>query len=305
MEVRAEATTGVAASTAAGDRDARAARVLWQLYEPIHAVTYFAPEAKAAADATGLRGFWMGYFAMRAAPLGAVGPDVVTAAFYNFPPEMVQRSLPDAWSCADPAAALAARLEGAAAALRSIGVIDDSRISEAADLAWEAAQACDIAGRVLAAANGAQPAPGDPLQRLWQATTTLREHRGDGHVAALVAHGVGPTEAHVLKVAAGEADADYNRKARQIDDDSWCAATETLERRHLVTGGELTDAGRRLRNEIERATDLAAATPWRVLGPDRTRRLAGLFRPIATAVMGSGLLPLPNPIGTTWPPDAL
>ena len=280
----------------------RAARVLWQLYEPIHAVTYFAPEAKAAADATGVRGFWMGYFAQRAAPLGAPTPDVVEAVFYGFPPEMVRRSLPDAWSFTDPGVALQARLEGAAAALRPH--LGDP--TPAADLAWEAAQACDIGGRVLAAANRALPRPDDPLHRLWQATTTLREHRGDGHVAALVAHAVDPVEAHVLKVAAGEAAADYTRKARQLDDDSWGRATDALRDRGLLDGdGELTAAGRTLRSAVERATDTAAAAPWRTLGPNRTRRLADLLQPVAAAVMDSGLLPLPNPIGTTWPPDPL
>jgi hypothetical protein len=36
------------------------------------------------------------------------------------------------------------------------------------------------------------------MARLWHAATLLREHRGDGHNAALVAHGIGGTEAHVL-----------------------------------------------------------------------------------------------------------
>lgn len=47
-------------------------RELWQRVETIHAVTYFAPESHAAAKAAGLKGFWMGYFGFRAAPLGAV-----------------------------------------------------------------------------------------------------------------------------------------------------------------------------------------------------------------------------------------
>ncbi len=64
---------------------ARTARVVWRQLEPIHAVTYFAPRCRAAFSDVGLRGFWMGYFARRAAPLGAVGPAVVTATFINFP----------------------------------------------------------------------------------------------------------------------------------------------------------------------------------------------------------------------------
>ena len=49
---------------------AHTARAMWTLFEPIHAVTYFAPEARGAYEEAGLRGFWRGYFAGRAAPLG-------------------------------------------------------------------------------------------------------------------------------------------------------------------------------------------------------------------------------------------
>ncbi|MFQ6231024.1 helix-turn-helix domain-containing protein, partial [Nocardia sp. NPDC002869] len=60
------------------------ARQAWRLLEPLHAVTYFSPEPLQALKAAGYRGFWMGYFAGRAAPLGAAGPEVVHALFYNF-----------------------------------------------------------------------------------------------------------------------------------------------------------------------------------------------------------------------------
>jgi hypothetical protein len=51
------------------------ARRMWSLFEPVHAVTYFSPEASAAYAEAGLRGFSRGYFAGRAAPLGeAPGP---------------------------------------------------------------------------------------------------------------------------------------------------------------------------------------------------------------------------------------
>jgi len=36
-------------------------RSLWRLYEPLHAVTYFAPQARAAFESAGLRGFWRRY----------------------------------------------------------------------------------------------------------------------------------------------------------------------------------------------------------------------------------------------------
>lgn len=165
----------------------RIARIMWQLFEPIHAVTYFAPEARAASDGAGLRGFWMGYFAQRAAPLGPVGPEIVTACCYGFAPRRVARAIPDAWQYTTPEQALRARLDGADAALRGLlgEAIGSESMKTAADIAWDAATHASTAGRVLAAANQALPKHSQPHLQLWQAATTLREHRGDGHVAVL------------------------------------------------------------------------------------------------------------------------
>ncbi|MGW0212699.1 SCO6745 family protein, partial [Streptomyces sp. NPDC003233] len=96
------------------------ARALWERYEPVHGLVYFAPEAHRAADALGMRGFWMGYFALRAAPLGAVPPSVVTSCFYVFHPARVARALPDAWTYATPADVLAARQDALDAAMTGL-----------------------------------------------------------------------------------------------------------------------------------------------------------------------------------------
>ena len=93
------------------------ARRLWALAEPFHALTYFAQECRDAAEQAGLHGFWNGYFALRAAPLGAVGPEVVTAVFYNFAPDFVARRVPAVWDAVTPSAALDARLAGVDAAV--------------------------------------------------------------------------------------------------------------------------------------------------------------------------------------------
>src|SRR5579859_5963302 len=85
------------------------ARRAWTLFEPIHAIVYFAPEAPEHYKAVGMRGGWMGYFASRSAPMGAVTPGVVTAVFYSFQPAMVERAIPDAWRYSSPEQALAAR----------------------------------------------------------------------------------------------------------------------------------------------------------------------------------------------------
>jgi hypothetical protein len=93
---------------------------MWRVIEPIHAVTYFAPECEQGFKDIGLRGFWMGYFAGRSAPMGPVTAPVVTATFFNFMPAMVERAIPDAWTFASPDAVLEARVATASAVLRRV-----------------------------------------------------------------------------------------------------------------------------------------------------------------------------------------
>jgi hypothetical protein len=120
-------------------RDAELARRLWSRLEPIHAVTYFSPEARAALSGAGYKGFWMGYFAGRAAPMGPVGPEVVFATFYNFSIAHVSRAIPDAWTFAPPSAALEERERGSAAALRRAFARRD--LAEAVEMAAVLARA--------------------------------------------------------------------------------------------------------------------------------------------------------------------
>jgi hypothetical protein len=277
------------------------ARRMWTHVEPIHDVTYFAPEARAAADAIGMRGYWMGYAAQRVAPLGAVGPEIATAAFFGFRRDRLARALPDAWAHTDPRTALAARLAGVDAALRRLwgdDVVAGPEVAEAAELAWTAAMAADTAGRVLAAANQALPRPDAPHLALWQATTTLREHRGDGHIAVLVARGIGPLASHLLKVAAGESDGEGLRLGRMFAPEAWQDGLAGLRAAGIVdTDDALTAAGRALHEEIEAATDAAAESPWTALGADATARLDALLTPLTGRILSSGMLPDPNPVG--------
>jgi hypothetical protein len=277
------------------------ARRLWTLYEPYHAVVYFAPQVAAAFKDAGYKGFWMGYFAGRLAPIGAVGPELGAAVCFGFESAMVARSLPDAWRFAPPVAALDARLAGVAGVLDELGVRDeDDDIAEAADLAVRAAAAIDITGRILGAANAALPVPGSARLALWQATTTLREHRGDGHVAALTAAGIDGCRAQVLAVAAGS-DRQWLQPSRGWSDEEWTTAFDRLVASELITSeGLLTDRGRGLHGAIEAQTDDAAEAPWRALGTTGTERLAELLAPIATRIAGD-IVPYPNPIGVPPP----
>ena len=180
------------------------ARRLFDRFEPVHALTYFAPESRDAFDQAGFRGFWMGYFGARSAPLGPVTADAVTAIFYNFSPSHVAEALPAAWDLVSPADALRARETSAVAALRRCGVTDGDAVRTAADLLGKAAASAPLDGRPLFAANRALPWPDEPVARLWHATTLLREHRGDGHLAALLVAGLDPVEALVSHTATGK-----------------------------------------------------------------------------------------------------
>ncbi|HEY2221076.1 SCO6745 family protein [Actinomycetospora sp.] len=277
-----------------------AARRLWALYEPVHALTYFAPAALAGAGPLG-GSFWARYVAQRAAPLGQAPTAVVVAAFGGFAPDRIADALAGVAPDTTPTEALETRLRGVDAAWRELpGLPDDAVVTEAADLAWAAAQACEDAGRVLGAANRALPRPPAPHLALWQATTTLREHRGDGHLAALAVQGIGPVTSHVLKVAARESPGRDLRLGRRIPDDAWTAEVDRLSTRGLVRAGPdgepvLTDDGEALHAAVEDATDRAAGRPWEVLGAAPTDRLAALLEPIAAAART--VVPPLNPIG--------
>ncbi|MFC7843108.1 hypothetical protein [Streptomyces sp. NPDC057382] len=279
------------------------ARAMWERYEPVHQLVYFAPEVREAMDGLGMRGYWMGYFALRAAPLGLASAPVVTSCFYVFHPDRAAKALPDAWALAGPQQVIEARERAVDAAMRSLygpAVVDSTELAEAADLAWEAACAADTAGRVLGAANQALPRPAQPHVRLWQAATTLREHRGDGHVAVLVGRRMGPVEALVLKSATGETEAAFQRRIRQWDIEAWQAAQAELRGRGWIDGEErLTAAGAAAHEEMEADTDAAAAAPWQALGADGTARLAHLLEPLARRVLDSGIVPTANPVGLT------
>jgi len=281
-------------------RNQQLARDIWRQLEPIHVVTYFAPEAREALDAAGYRGFWMGYFAGRAAPLGPAGPEVVTALFYNFSPARVTKALPDAWSFAEPSAALDARLSGSVRSLRRVlgDVADSADVATAAALAGRAARAAPMAGRSLFASNLAVAWPDEPLAALWHAATLLREHRGDGHVAALVAAGIGGREANVVHSAAGGPPREVLARARDYDDAEWDAMAEGLKTRGLMAAtGKLTERGLALKADIEDRTDRSALAAYETLDDAEIEQLLAAVTPLADAVVAAGDVPLISPIG--------
>ncbi|MFH8796996.1 hypothetical protein [Streptomyces sp. NPDC017941] len=278
--------------------EAAFARTVWQVLEPLHALTYFAPESREASRAVGLRGFWMGYFAARAAPLGAVAAGAVEAVFFNFHPAMVRRAVPDAWGFAPPKAVLRARTEAAAVALRRTAPSAAEASAQIVPLLERAVAGADGVGRPLFAANRGLLTPQDRVGALWQAATTLREHRGDGHVAVLTAEGLSGCEAHVLLAACEGVPARILRDNRGWSAQDWHAATERLAARGLLdSSGHPTAGGRALRSHIEARTDALAVHPYHTLAPAEAARLLTLLTVLADQVLTSGTIPFPNPMG--------
>jgi Helix-turn-helix family len=280
--------------------DASVARVLWHRLESINAVTYFSPECRDAPAGLGLEGFWMGYFACRSAPMGPVGPGVVEATFFNFHPARVRRAIPDAWDRATPGTIVEARHEAAAGALRRL--LGDAAAEHVANDVTAALGAtierAVPAGRPLFAANAELARPADPVAALWLAATTLREHRGDGHVALLTAAGLDGCEVHALFAACEGVDPGLYQRGRGWSPEDWAAAGDRLAARGMLdAGGAATKAGREQRAEVERRTDELAVLPYEPLGDDGVDRLLDALGPAAERVAGSGEIMFPNPMG--------
>jgi hypothetical protein len=275
------------------------ARRLWAAVEPLHAVVYFAPETAAAAKEAGLRGYWMGYFAGRLAPLGPIGPAAATAVLFGFAPAMVARALPDAWSFASPADVLLSRLSAVEAALsRALG---PSGHDELASLLEQAASAGRFDGRPLAAAWSAVPRPAGVLARLWLAATVLREHRGDGHVLAAVHAGLSGLETTLTHIGDGVIGRGDVQPHRGWSGEQWNRAVDRLRARGILgADGHLTEAGRALRHRIEEDTDRLAAAPVKELGDD-LERLLELAVPLSRVLIDAGVVPVPNPMGVSRP----
>ena len=270
--------------------DALRARKTWRTLEPLHGMIYFVPEAADAYARLGITGR-AGYFASRAAPMGAVSADVVVSTFFNFNPELVHAAIPGAWEQATPAQLVVARLEAVDAAFRRIlgdAIVSSPDMARAAALARTAAEeaAGRVEGRPLAAGHADLAWPDAPHLVLWHAQSILREFRGDGHIAQLVVHGLSGLESLVTHAASGEVPDHVLRATRAWSDAEWDRAVSELRARGWLEQGEtlrFTPWGDAQRRAIEDGTDDLAAAPYAVLGDDDCAELRTLARPWSRA----------------------
>jgi len=268
------------------------ARRFFELTEPICMVNFFSDEPNEAMAALGFTSYWDGYFAGRSAPLGRVPAEVVHAAFYNFAEGEVARHIPQVWDTTTPEAAHAAREQGCAAALRRIlgDLVDTPALARAAELLATASTSAPTEGRVMYAGLRTLPMPEEPVSRLWHAANMLREHRGDGHIAALVSERIGGTEAHVLSALdMGIYPAESFGRIHHLPEARLAEVMDGLRDRGLLdASGHFTEAGRATKGRIESVTDTLAEAPYQGLRPSELDRLMALLEPIAIRLRATG-----------------
>jgi hypothetical protein len=265
-------------------------RRLGKLVEPIAAGVYFAPEAHDAYAEHGLD-FFEGYFCSRSACLGDVPWTVVCSAFAAFKPAAVEAAVTSGKKKASADELARARLVGATAQLeRLVGPIADAgQVARATEILFELTDGVDPSGRALFAGLSSLPRPGTPLGDLWRAADLVREHRGDGHIAAWIGRTNSIQITLLTELAWGIPPKSYvftrGWSGEEID-----AASEDLEQRGLIADGALTPVGRELRGDIERATDLAERELYERL-QGRADELFGLLQSFSSAIVTGGGYP--------------
>jgi hypothetical protein len=263
---------------------------MFELVEPIGVIPYSADDPNEAMFALGFTSYWDTYFAGRAAPLGLVPAEVVDALFYNFAPGEVARHIPKVWETTTPEAALAARQAGCVTALRRILVdhVDTPAFARAADLLLTAAASAPIEGRPMFAALRALPVPEEVVARMFHAASLLREHRGDGHIVALMAEGIGRLEAHVLYALGQDMRAEEFGRIHHLPAPQIAAVIAGMRDRGLIgDDGRLTSSGRAVQQRVEERTDDLAAKPYEVLQPEELDELKAALGPLAELLLAA------------------
>ena len=230
------------------------ARRLRDALEPIATQGWWPRPVFERITALGLD-FFGGYVWGRAASLGEPAASVVAAAFGVFEPGFLGVVFEQARIVATRDQVLAARADGATASLTAILADDEAAASALADELVEAVRALDATARPLFAGLRSLPTPASPFGRLWRAAEMVREHRGDGHLAACVVKGLDPVSMNVLtELWLGYAVGEYS-STRGYGPDAQQVALDALAARGWVADGVLTTAGRSARDAIEADTD--------------------------------------------------
>jgi hypothetical protein len=266
------------------------ARRMFELVEPIGVIPYSADEPNEAMFALGFSNYWDTYFAGRAAPLGRVPAELVDALFYNFAPGEVARHIPRVWRTTTPEAAIAARERGCVKALRRIlgEHVNSPAFARATELLLRAATSAPTEGRPMYAALRSLLIPEEVVARCFHAASMLREHRGDGHIAALRIEHVGGLEAHVLLALDAGMPAENFGRIHHLPSEQLANVIDGMRNRNLIgDDGWLSEQGRSVKQRVEDLTDDLAATPYEYLTHDELDELMEALEPLSTLLLAA------------------
>ncbi len=215
---------------------------------------------------------------------------VVHALFYNFGPAEVARHIPKVWSTTTPEAAIAARQQGSVNALRRIlgDLVDTPDFTRAVELLTKAATSAPLEGRPMYAALRALPLPEEPVAGLFHAASLLREHRGDGHIAALMAEGIGGLEAHVLLALDLGIPAPTLGRIHHLPSALLAHLIDKMKAQGLIRDeSTFTPAGRQVKNRVETLTDDLAVVPYEVLETAELDDLIAALEPLGQKLIAA------------------
>jgi hypothetical protein len=247
-----------------------AARRLRDAVEPIATQGWWCRSVNERMQALGLD-FFQGYVWGRAAALGEPNASVVAAAFGVFEPGFIGAVYDSARPVATRSAVLAARDAGAA---DGMSVLDGEPLDSVAEPLLAAMDGLDPTARPLFAGLRSLPVPDNAGGRLWRAAELVREHRGDGHLAACVAAGLDLVEMNVLTELWLDFPLGTYSGTRGFGPDRIDAAVASLTARGWLRDGAVTPSGLAARLAIEQATDDSQAALVAALGADLDRIVA-------------------------------
>ena len=166
--------------------------------------------------------------------------------------------------------------------------LDDPGFARAAGLLTKAATSAPCEGRPMYAALRAIPIPNDVVARLFHAAALLREHRGDGHIAALMVEGVGGLEAHVLFALDMGLPAEKFGRIHHLPAAQLATVIDAMRHRGLISDdGWLSQHGRAVKQRVEALTDDLAAKPYESLEPGELDELMATLEPLAALLLAA------------------
>jgi hypothetical protein len=248
--------------------------------EPVAGQVYFSPEAHAAYAELGFNpspgstrdGVALpdgpAYFASRGSLLGQVSGEVVAAAFGVFNPAVVVPAVTWAWTKVDAATICAARTRGGVAQLERVLGPAPEGVARATELMSRAVEPLRPEGKPLFAGLRGLGLPGSALGDTWRLADTLREYRGDAHIAAWTSAELDATEVGLLTELYWRMPLRSYIRTRAWSDADLDEAEGRLVERGLLSDGALTPEGRALRERVEVSTDNQCQVIIETLGDD-------------------------------------